>query len=438
MIIRLNQYPLCLYPHLALSVGRHKYTGALTVLAQEVVGGLEVKYKADQEWVRVKPTPNAYIINVGDIIQLMVVRKSWVQHRLIKSGVVFSWFFVALRKAMGISSSSSLMYLLLLFAFCELQIIAGKNTLTCTSRRSPCFGKKVLCPSECPLKSPSDPKAKVCFLDCDSPTCETQCKTRKPNCNGRGSACLDPRFVGADGIVFYFHGRRNEHFALVSDINFQINARFIGLRPATRTRDYTWIQALGILFGSHKFTIEATPSPTWDDEIDHLKFSHNGKELTIPNSYLFTWQSSQNQLRIERTSSKNSVIITVPELAEISINVVPVTKDESRIHNYQIPDDDCFAHLEVQFKFHGLSNKVEGVLGRTYQPDFQNPAKLGVAMPVVGGEDRYRTTSLVSTDCGVCFFAAKEAAEKINSVSGYGVLDCTDVASIGNGIVCRR
>ncbi|XP_027347156.1 protein DMR6-LIKE OXYGENASE 1-like [Abrus precatorius] len=68
--IRLNHYPPCPYPDLALGVGRHKDGGALTVLAQDEVGGLEVKRKADQEWVRVKPTPDAYIINVGDIIQV--------------------------------------------------------------------------------------------------------------------------------------------------------------------------------------------------------------------------------------------------------------------------------------------------------------------------------------------------------------------------------
>ncbi|NHW78243.1 hypothetical protein, partial [Escherichia coli] len=88
-------------------------------------------------------------------------------------------------------------------------------------------------------------------------------------------------------------------------------------------------------------------------------------------------------LQVQRTSSKNSVLVTLPEIAEISINVVPVTKQDDRIHNYQIPVDDCYAHLEVQFRFYGLSSKVEGVLGRTYQPDFKNPAKPGVAMPVV-------------------------------------------------------
>ncbi|XP_052194808.1 protein DMR6-LIKE OXYGENASE 2-like [Diospyros lotus] len=68
--IRLNHYPPCPIPQLALGVGRHKDGGALTVLVQDEVGGLEVKRKADGEWVRVRPTPEAFIINVGDIIQV--------------------------------------------------------------------------------------------------------------------------------------------------------------------------------------------------------------------------------------------------------------------------------------------------------------------------------------------------------------------------------
>ncbi|CAA6657760.1 unnamed protein product [Spirodela intermedia] len=68
--IRLNYYPPCPAPHLALGVGRHKDAGALTVLAQDDVGGLDVKRRSDGEWVRVKPIPGSLIINVGDIIQV--------------------------------------------------------------------------------------------------------------------------------------------------------------------------------------------------------------------------------------------------------------------------------------------------------------------------------------------------------------------------------
>lgn len=262
---------------------------------------------------------------------------------------------------------------------------------------------------------------------------------RKPNCSGRGAACLDPRFIGGDGIVFYFHGKSNEQFSLVSDLKLQINAHFIGLRPSGRDRDFTWIQALGILFDSHTLSLEATPAATWDEEIDHLKFSYDGRELDVPKGYSSTWVSSSENLKIERTGSKNSVIVTLHEMAEISVNVVPVTKEDDKIHNYQIPPDDCFAHLEVQFRFFELSPEVEGVLGRTYQPDFKNPAKPGVAMPVVGGEDRYRTSSILSADCKSCLFSPVGVVQQdLTFMKDLGVLDCMGSTDIGQGIVCRR
>ncbi|XP_042495582.1 protein DMR6-LIKE OXYGENASE 1-like [Macadamia integrifolia] len=74
--IRLNHYPPCPSPHLALGVSGHKDAGALTVLALDDVGGLEVK--------RVKPIPDSYIINVGDIIQVWSnERYESVEHRVV-------------------------------------------------------------------------------------------------------------------------------------------------------------------------------------------------------------------------------------------------------------------------------------------------------------------------------------------------------------------
>ncbi|KAF4370530.1 hypothetical protein G4B88_021709 [Cannabis sativa] len=353
------------------------------------------------------------------------------------------------------------------------------DTKLCFAKSSPCSKKKITCPEQCPTANPTDPKAKVCYVNCISPICQAECKNRKPNCNGPGSACLDPRFIGGDGVVFYFHGMRNEHFTLVSDLNLQINARFIGLRPAGRTRDYTWIQALGLLFHSNTFSLEATPASTWDDQVDHLRFSLNGENLVIPDGHLSFWECPNTKIRVQRTSSKNSVTVNIPELAEILVNVVPVTKQDDKIHNfvyictysvmfqsnekdsssfksslfsshfslfftfkhshnnYQIPQNDCFVHLEVQFRFYGLSSKVEGVLGRTYQPDFENPAKPGVAMPVVGGEDKYKTTSLLSADCNSCIFSPVEVFEPKESVE-MEYLDCSGASGSGNGIVCRK
>ncbi|KAG6607851.1 hypothetical protein SDJN02_01012, partial [Cucurbita argyrosperma subsp. argyrosperma] len=341
-------------------------------------------------------------------------------------------------KIMGSFSRNEISIMFLVFVSGLLQI-HGADKLTCYRSESPCRFKQMPCPAECPLKSPSNNTDKVCYVNCESPVCKAECKSSKPNCNGPGSACLDPRFIGADGIVFYFHGKSNEHFSLVSDRDLQINARFIGLRPAGRSRDFTWIQALGILFNSHSFSLEAERAATWDNKVDHLKFTYDGEEVVIPAGRLSEWKSSQSDLIVQRTSTSNSVLVTLPEIAEISVNVVPITKEDDRIHKYQIPKDDCFAHLEVQFRFHGLSSKVEGVLGRTYQPDFKNPAKPGVAMPVVGGDKEYKTSSLLSADCNACSFSPNEPSNKEDlKIKQYSFIDCSGGSKSGNGIVCRK
>ncbi|XP_055814772.1 protein DMR6-LIKE OXYGENASE 2-like [Solanum dulcamara] len=86
--VRLNHYPPCPIPHLALGVGRHKDAGGLTILAQDDIGGLEVKRKTDGEWIRVKPTPNAYIVNVGDTIQVWSNDEyDSVEHRVVVNSV---------------------------------------------------------------------------------------------------------------------------------------------------------------------------------------------------------------------------------------------------------------------------------------------------------------------------------------------------------------
>ncbi|CAI9088572.1 OLC1v1022929C1 [Oldenlandia corymbosa var. corymbosa] len=331
---------------------------------------------------------------------------------------------------------SHLVFLVLLLSAAIIAEAANnkKDTVTCFNHGSPCFLQYAACPQECPSRT-SPTNGKICSINCDSPLCSAECKTQIPNCNGKGAACQDPRFIGGDGRVFYFHGERNGHFTLVSDPNLQINARFIGLRPAGRPRDYTWIQALGVLFDSHSFSVEAIKSATWNDEEEHLKFSYDGMELEVAEDFPYEWVSAGSLIRIHR-ASKASATITIPEFAEISVNVIPVTKEDDRIHNYGIPSDDCFAHLEAQFRFFGLNPKVEGVLGKTYRPDFVNPAKPGVAMPVVGGEDKYRTASLLSPDCKYCVFSPlKTLVEEDSPSTAYGTLDCT---SGGNGIVCRK
>ncbi|RDW68773.1 isopenicillin N synthase family dioxygenase [Aspergillus mulundensis] len=50
-------------------VGAHTDFGALTLLLQDDVGGLEVLHKASNTWHHVPPIPGAYVCNIGDLMQ---------------------------------------------------------------------------------------------------------------------------------------------------------------------------------------------------------------------------------------------------------------------------------------------------------------------------------------------------------------------------------
>lgn len=210
--------------------------------------------------------------------------------------------------------------------------------------------------------------------------------------------------------MFYFHGAKGGDFALVSDDRLQINAHFIGSRPTGRTRDYTWVQALGVMFDSHSLVIAAQRVTKWDDNVDALILRWDGNSITNYTEGDAEWRvmSEANgggrEVVVERTEETNSVKVMIAGLVSMDVKVTPIGERENKIHNYQLPQDDAFAHLETQFRFTNLSDMVEGVLGKTYRPGYVSPVKVGVPMPMMGGDDRYRTPSLLSPLCRDCRF----------------------------------
>lgn len=65
-----NYYPPCPQPELTYGLPGHTDPNVLTILLQDLhVAGLQV-FK-EGKWIAVKPEPNAFVINIGDQLQVI-------------------------------------------------------------------------------------------------------------------------------------------------------------------------------------------------------------------------------------------------------------------------------------------------------------------------------------------------------------------------------
>ncbi|XP_057979676.1 jasmonate-induced oxygenase 2-like [Malania oleifera] len=83
--MRVNFYPKCPQPDLALGLSSHSDPGGMTiVLPDPDVPGLQIR--KDDNWTTVKPAPHAFVVNIGDQIQVLSnANYKSVDHRVITS-----------------------------------------------------------------------------------------------------------------------------------------------------------------------------------------------------------------------------------------------------------------------------------------------------------------------------------------------------------------
>lgn len=68
--IRINYYPPCPQPDNVIGLKAHTDGSALTILFQNnEVEGLQIK--KDGTWISVKPLPNAFIVSLGDVMEVI-------------------------------------------------------------------------------------------------------------------------------------------------------------------------------------------------------------------------------------------------------------------------------------------------------------------------------------------------------------------------------
>ncbi|KAL0743196.1 hypothetical protein Bca4012_084709 [Brassica carinata] len=288
---------------------------------------------------------------------------------------------------------------------------AGVRRARCKKNGSPCYGVEYSCPAACPR------------------SCEVDCVTCKPlcNCDKPGSVCQDPRFIGGDGLTFYFHGKKDSNFCLISDSNLHINAHFIGKRRSGMARDFTWVQSIAILFGTHRFYVGALKTSRWDDSVDRISASFDGQVISLPQLDGATWTSSPGvypQVEVEG-------------MLKITARVVPITMEDSRIHGYNVTGDDCLAHLDLGFKFQDLTDNVDGVLGQTYRSNYVSRVKIGVHMPVMGGDREFQTTGIFEPDCSAARFTGNRGSSVGRNKMELPEMSCASGVG-GKGVVCKR
>lgn len=64
-----NFYPPCPEPELTLGMHPHSDYGFLTLLLQDEVEGLQIQFQ--DKWVTVQPIPSAFVINIGDHLEVI-------------------------------------------------------------------------------------------------------------------------------------------------------------------------------------------------------------------------------------------------------------------------------------------------------------------------------------------------------------------------------
>uniref|UniRef100_A0ACD5YHS5 Uncharacterized protein n=1 Tax=Avena sativa TaxID=4498 RepID=A0ACD5YHS5_AVESA len=206
------------------------------------------------------------------------------------------------------------------------------------------------------------------------------------------------------------------------------------------SRDFTWIQAIAVLFEGHRLYVGAMKTGTWDDAVEHLEITLDGEPVHLQTDMVdgAKWTSSRvPALSVTRTKAANGVLVALDGKFSVRVNAVPITEEDSRVHRYGVTSEDCLAHLELAFKFDALTDDVHGVVGQTYRLDYVNKLDVRASMPTMGGDASFTASSLFTADCAVARFGTSRGNDGASVMSELAGVTCASGMD-GKGVVCKK
>ncbi|GAQ88470.1 hypothetical protein KFL_004310080 [Klebsormidium nitens] len=245
-----------------------------------------------------------------------------------------------------------------------------------------------------------------------------------PRAYNTGGVCGDPHFSAPGGIYFDWHGVRNEVFSIISDTDFQLNARFVGERTNTEDIEHgTWIEEMAMGYndesGATHFVSIGIDQEKEFEAADVFFFTFDGEDIPIGSGTAeYTWTSPDGRATITREPHMRAhARIKIDGHFEATFN----PRVESRIQL-----DPLGKYLDMDMESLTISRHAHGVLGQMFRPDAVERRNAvtadmtGHEFLVEGATSDYRVSSLTSADSTFNQFnlAAGVTVRNVNIIEG--------------------
>ncbi|GAQ88473.1 hypothetical protein KFL_004310110 [Klebsormidium nitens] len=235
-------------------------------------------------------------------------------------------------------------------------------------------------------------------------SCSTSgtCSNPNPIAYSPSGVCGDPHFSAPGGIYFDWHGVRDQVFSIISDTDFQLNARFIGERTNTESIEHgTWIEEMGMVYkdesGATHFVSIGIDQEKEFEAADVFFFTFDGEDIPVGSGTAeYTWMSPDGRATITREPHMRAH-------ARINIDGLFKATFKPRVES-RIQLDPLGKYLDMDMESLTLSRHAHGVLGQMFRPDAVERRNAvtanatGHEFLVEGKTADYRVESLTSYD----------------------------------------